>query len=67
MTCFIDFPVVSNLTRSCFFHFSIENFNRPESEVTGLLDLAKDKFQRLINEKEKLAEHGVRVNVLVRD
>lgn len=44
--------------------FSIENFNRPASEVEGLFNLAREKFQRLINEKDKLAEHGVRVNVL---
>ncbi len=45
--------------------FSIENFNRPQSEVEALFDLAREKFQRMLNEKEKLAQHGVKVNVLV--
>ena len=41
--------------------FSIENFKRPQSEVEGLLDLARDKFRRLIDEAEQLKQHGVRV------
>ena len=41
--------------------FSIENFKRPQSEVEGLLDLARDKFRRLIDEAEQLKRHGVRV------
>lgn len=44
--------------------FSIENFKRPQAEVDALLSLATEKFQRLIDEKDKLAENGVRVNVL---
>jgi len=44
--------------------FSIENFKRPQAEVNALLDLATEKFQRLIDEQDKLAEHGVRVNVI---
>lgn len=44
--------------------FSIENFKRPSSEVQGLLDLAKAKFQRLLEEEQRLKEHGVRVNVI---
>lgn len=30
--------------------FSIENFKRSEEEVSALMDLARDKFQRLIDE-----------------
>jgi len=44
--------------------FSIENFKRPQSEVEGLLDLARDKFRRLIDEAEQLKRHGVRVKVI---
>lgn len=44
--------------------FSIENFKRPQAEVDALLELATEKFQRLVDEKDKLAEHGVRVNVI---
>ena len=44
--------------------FSIENFKRPQPEVDELLKLAQEKFERLIEEKDRLAEHGVRVNVI---
>merc|ERR1711976_988690 len=44
--------------------FSIENFKRPQSEVDALLKLATEKFQRLIAEKDRLEEHGVKVVVL---
>lgn len=30
--------------------FSIENFKRSEEEVSALMDLAREKFQRLIDE-----------------
>lgn len=45
------------------FAFSIENFKRTEEEVNGLLSLAKEKFEKLLLEKEKLKEHGVRIRV----
>ncbi len=44
--------------------FSIENFKRSESEVSSLLDLARDKFRRLLSERDRLAENGVRVRVI---
>jgi len=44
--------------------FSIENFKRPQTEVDALLKLAKEKFQKLVAEKDRLEEHGVKVNVL---
>jgi len=44
--------------------FSIENFNRAESEVSNLLNLAKDKFSALLEESEKLKEAGVRVRII---
>lgn len=31
--------------------FSIENFKRSEDEVNGLFDLAREKFQKLLDEK----------------
>ena len=31
--------------------FSIENFKRSQEEVNGLMDLAKQKFDRLMEEK----------------
>jgi ditrans,polycis-polyprenyl diphosphate synthase len=44
--------------------FSIENFRRSKDEVEGLMDLAKRKFEKLLNEKDVLMKHGVRVRVL---
>ncbi len=46
------------------FFYSIENFKRPQLEVDGLLDLAREKFRRLLDEREKLKEAGVRVRVI---
>uniref|UniRef100_A0A8C7C063 Alkyl transferase n=1 Tax=Neovison vison TaxID=452646 RepID=A0A8C7C063_NEOVI len=44
--------------------FSIENFKRSKSEVDGLMDLARQKFRRLMEEQEKLQKHGVCIRVL---
>ncbi|KAL2773108.1 dehydrodolichyl diphosphate synthase complex subunit DHDDS isoform 3 [Daubentonia madagascariensis] len=44
--------------------FSIENFKRSKSEVDGLMDLAREKFTRLMEEQEKLQKHGVCIRVL---
>ena len=44
--------------------FSIENFNRTETEVSDLLNLARDKFHVLLGETEKLREAGVRVRII---
>ncbi|XP_049865034.1 dehydrodolichyl diphosphate synthase complex subunit DHDDS-like [Pectinophora gossypiella] len=43
--------------------FSIENFKRSEDEVNGLMDLARDKFQRLLDEMDQINEWGVRIHV----
>ncbi|XP_076751128.1 dehydrodolichyl diphosphate synthase subunit [Xylocopa sonorina] len=47
-----------------FYAFSIENFKRKEEEVNGLLNLAEQKFQRLLGEKDKMREHGLCVRVI---
>lgn len=44
--------------------FSIENFKRTPEEIDALMDLARQKFQRLIDEKEKLMEHGVHIRII---
>lgn len=44
--------------------FSIENFKRSESEVNELMDLARQKFQQLLEEKDKLMKEGVNVRVV---
>merc|ERR1711944_106590 len=52
------------ITEVTVYAFSIENFKRPQAEVDALLKLAQEKFERLIEEKDRLAEQGVRVNVI---
>ncbi|KAK3912450.1 Dehydrodolichyl diphosphate synthase complex subunit DHDDS [Frankliniella fusca] len=44
--------------------FSIENFKRSQEEVDGLMNLARQKFERLLDEKDKLMEHGVHIRVI---
>ena len=44
--------------------FSIENFNRSQTEVDTLMDLAKDKFSQLLEKGELIDKHGVCVRVL---
>lgn len=44
--------------------FSIENFKRSKQEVNGLMELASEKFAKLLEEREKLAKHGVCIRVL---
>jgi ditrans,polycis-polyprenyl diphosphate synthase len=40
-----------NIKEVTVYAFSIENFKRSKDEVDGLFELAKEKFQRLLNEK----------------
>lgn len=44
--------------------FSIENFKRSQDEVDTLMSLAREKFARLMDEKEKLAEKGIKIRVI---
>ncbi|XP_053695570.1 dehydrodolichyl diphosphate synthase complex subunit DHDDS [Sabethes cyaneus] len=44
--------------------FSIENFKRSQDEVDSLLNLAKEKFNRLHRETDKLRERGIRIRVI---
>lgn len=44
--------------------FSIENFKRTKDEVDGLMDLAREKFLKLLDERENLEKHGVCIRVL---
>jgi len=44
--------------------FSIENFKREQKEVEALLKLAKEKFEVLVSEEEKLKQHGVKVKII---
>jgi len=44
--------------------FSIENFKRSQEEVDTLMSLAREKFAKLLDEKEKLHEKGIRIRVI---
>lgn len=44
--------------------FSIENFKRSKEEVDELMDLARQKFKKLLEEREKLMEVGVCIRVI---
>lgn len=44
--------------------FSIENFKRSKDEVDCLMELARQKFTRLMEEKEMIQKHEVCVQVL---
>ena len=44
--------------------FSIENFKRSKDEVDGLMELTKQKIAKLMEEKDKIMEHGVCIRVL---
>lgn len=44
--------------------FSIENFKRSKDEVDCLMELARQKFARLLEEKEMIEKHEVCVRVL---
>ncbi|XP_034945444.1 dehydrodolichyl diphosphate synthase complex subunit DHDDS [Chelonus insularis] len=44
--------------------FSIENFKRSHDEVNGLLKLAEEKFTNLLDERDKLMEHGIKICVI---
>ncbi|XP_032691700.1 dehydrodolichyl diphosphate synthase complex subunit DHDDS [Odontomachus brunneus] len=44
--------------------FSIENFKRSKEEVDGLMQLAKQKFEALLEDKDKFMEYGICVRVI---
>uniref|UniRef100_A0A1E1X2Q8 Alkyl transferase n=1 Tax=Amblyomma aureolatum TaxID=187763 RepID=A0A1E1X2Q8_9ACAR len=52
------------VTEVTVYAFSIENFKRCKEEVDGLLDLALKKLKNMLNEMDKIHEHGVCVRVL---
>ncbi|XP_076298407.1 dehydrodolichyl diphosphate synthase subunit [Lasioglossum baleicum] len=47
-----------------FYAFSIENFKRKQEEVNGLMNLAEQKFQKLLSEKDKVKKHGLCVRII---
>lgn len=44
--------------------FSIENFKRSSDEVESLMSLAREKFQKLLEERDKLHERGICIRII---
>lgn len=44
--------------------FSIENFKRSKEEVDSLMELARKKFDKLLEERNKLNERGIKIRVI---
>lgn len=44
--------------------FSIENFKRSESEVNALLEMARDKFNKFMEEKDELNKRGICIRMI---
>ncbi|XP_068592464.1 dehydrodolichyl diphosphate synthase complex subunit DHDDS isoform X2 [Cebidichthys violaceus] len=53
-----------NIQEVTVYAFSIENFKRTQNEVDGLMELARQKFEKLLDERENLEKHGVCIRVL---
>ncbi|XP_067367541.1 dehydrodolichyl diphosphate synthase complex subunit DHDDS isoform X2 [Channa argus] len=53
-----------NIQEVTVYAFSIENFKRTQDEVDGLMELARQKFERLLEERDNLEKHGVCIRVL---
>lgn len=44
--------------------FSIENFKRTKEEVDTLMSLAREKFRKLLEERDKLNERGICIRII---
>ncbi|XP_062563691.1 dehydrodolichyl diphosphate synthase complex subunit DHDDS [Armigeres subalbatus] len=44
--------------------FSIENFKRTKEEVDTLMNLAREKFRKLLEERDKLHERGICIRII---
>ena len=42
--------------------FSIDNFNRPQEEVDGIMNLAEEKFAKLSEKQALFQKQGIKVN-----
>ncbi|XP_071494705.1 dehydrodolichyl diphosphate synthase complex subunit DHDDS-like [Diadema antillarum] len=52
------------ITEVTVYAFSIENFKRSREEVDGLMELARKKFLRLLEERDQIMKHGVCIRVI---
>jgi len=52
-----------NVEEVTVYAFSIENFKRSKDEVSAIFDLAREKFKKLLEEKEKIDKLGVCIRI----
>lgn len=62
----LDVCLQLNIRCVSVYAFAIENFKRPEEEVTALMDLAKTKLIEMTQKGALLDRNGVRVNIIGR-
>jgi tritrans,polycis-undecaprenyl-diphosphate synthase [geranylgeranyl-diphosphate specific] len=60
---FLDWCVDLEIEIVTVYAFSIENFNRPENEVRGLMNLFKENFEG-IAQNEKIHKNKVRIKAV---
>ena len=63
MTLMLEWCLQLGVEEVTVYAFSIENFKRPQEEVDKLMTFAKEMFEKLIQEKDKLNETGKSVRV----
>jgi len=52
------------ITTVTVYAFSIENFKRDQEEVDALFKLFREKMKLLIEEEQKLKQHGVKIRII---
>lgn len=52
------------ITEVTVYAFSIENFKRSSDEVESLMSLAREKFKKLLEERDKLHERGICIRII---
>ncbi|KAF2880569.1 hypothetical protein ILUMI_25607 [Ignelater luminosus] len=60
----LQWCLVLGIKEVTVYAFSIENFKRSSDEVDTLMDLAREKYKRLMEEKDKLMAEGVCIRVI---
>lgn len=62
----LEFLLALHIPNVTVYAFAIDNFNRPEHEVNGLMQLATEKLLELGEKGNILDYFGVRINVVGR-
>ncbi|CAK8692608.1 unnamed protein product [Clavelina lepadiformis] len=53
-----------DISEVTLYAFSAENFKRSKEEVDSLMELARSKFAQILEEQDRLKEHGVRISII---